>query len=114
MREILSRAGLRLSYQFEVALVRKRGGGTRRIPVGAIDGVSLRPQVRQHVVAAAGFPLMAERADVDRCHHDPLAGPGRGLREHAPVEVDDLAAAGPGIRRIVPQAPRLLWTHDVI
>ena len=50
--------------------------------------------------------------DVDRRDDDPLAGSGRCLGEQPAVEVDDLAAAGPGVRRIVPEARALVRRDD--
>ena len=40
-------------------------------------------------------------------------GPGEASREHASVEVHDLAAARPRVRRVVPQARPLIRRHDV-
>jgi hypothetical protein len=39
--------------------------------------------------------FVAQRGNVDWGNDDALAGTGRGLGEHASVEVDDLAAARP-------------------
>ena len=78
-----------------------------------INGVRLGSQVRQHVMTAPRLPLVAQGADVDRGHDDPLARAWRRFRKHPPIEVHDLAAARPRVRRIVPEARTLVRRHDV-
>src|SRR6266545_7234683 len=96
-------APLRLFDQGDVALVRQRPRRAAVLERGrvarlAIDGVGLRAQVREHLVALARRALVAERGDVDGRDHDALAGTGGGLGEQAAVEVHDLAPPGPGVR----------------
>ena len=97
------------SYETPPAALVARG----RIAVRRIHRVGLGAQVRQHVVSPPRLTFVTHGGDVDRRDDDPLAGPGRGFGEQAAVEVDDLTAARPRVRRIVPQAGALVGGDDV-
>ena len=78
-----------------------------------INGVRLCSQVRQHMMTAPRLALVAQGADVDRRHDDPLARAWRRFRQHPPVEVHDLLPPGHENGRIVPKARPLVRGHDV-
>src|SRR5436189_2775452 len=85
----------------------------RRILVITIDGIRLGPELRQHVVAAANLAFMTKRRHVEWRDDDPLTRSGSGVGEDPAVEVDDLTAAGPGVRRIVTERRALIRRHHV-
>src|SRR5207237_8121742 len=94
------------------ALVRRSRRSERRISRRGIDRVGIGPEMREHVVAAALCPLVAERADINRRDNDPFAGTGTRFGEDPAVEINHLAAARPGVRRVVPQAGTLVRCND--
>ena len=67
----------------------------RRIPVRAINRVSLCPKMREHVMPAPGLALVPKRRDVNGRDDDSLARPRAGLRENASVIINDLTPARP-------------------
>src|SRR6266571_2918874 len=50
-----------------------------RVDVAAVDGVGLGAEVFEFELYGEHRALVAEGGDVHRRHHDPLAGPRRGL-----------------------------------
>src|SRR5437867_2110719 len=68
--------------------------------------------VGEHIVPPAALTLAAEGGKIDRTDDDSLAGTALGLREDAPVVVDDHAPAGPTERRVVAQRARLVGGDD--
>jgi hypothetical protein len=67
----------------------------RRIPVLAINRISLCPQMREHVMPAPCLALVPKRRDVNGRDYDSLARPRAGLREKASIIVHDLTPARP-------------------
>src|SRR6202035_296316 len=76
-----------------------------RVEALAVHRVGLGAEVAQGLVAAPGSALVAEGGNVDGSDDDFLSGAGIGLGEDAALEVDHHAAARPGERRVVGEAP---------
>ena len=60
-----------------------------------INGISLRPEVGQHVMPASSFALVTQGGDIDRGNDDSFAWSRRSFGKESSVEIDNLTTAGP-------------------